>query len=305
MRAVLIDEYGPPEVLHLGELPVGEPGPGQVRVRVTAAAVNATDANTRAGLLSEWVRTPFPLVLGWDLAGLVDAAGPGVTRWRPGDAVIGLWDQLSTGVGSYAETALVDADLLAPAPTSGRLDDAAALPLSAMTAKGALDLLDLPAEATLVVTGAAGSVGGFAVQLAKHRGLAAIAVADRSDRQLAFRLGAAELVDRTTPVQTWERLADAVLHTAGPSGAIAAVRDGGRYVTVVPGSAPDPERGIQPQTYLVQPDGTALAELSRLVDRNALTLRIADVMPLARADAAHRRLEAGGLRGKLLLDPAR
>lgn len=298
MRAVVIDEYGGPEVLHVAELPEPEPGPGEVAVRVAAAAVNPVDLATRAGLLGGG--TPAsPVVLGWDLSGTVEAVGTGVTRWQVGDRVVAFTAQPATGRGTYAELVVLDEALFAPAPSAVPLVDGAALPLAAVTAAQALAALELESGASLLVVGASGAVGGFAVQLAAASGLTVSAYAAGADAETVAELGASEVLPREQPLPPASF--DAVLDTAGAKDTIVAVRDGGSYVSVV--AAPDAERGIEPRMNFVNQDGPRLAELVQLVNNGTLTLRIGGKYGLDGAVEAHERLAAGGTRGKLLLVP--
>ncbi len=204
-------------------------------------------------------------------------------------------------MGTYAEKVTLDAALIAPAPASVELAVAAALPLAACAARQALGLLGLAPGDTLLITGGVGAVGGFAVQLAAHRGLRVVAGVRARDTDLARRLGAGDILDQDTPADRLTPLADGILHTAGDTGVIAALRDGGRFVSVA--TLPSARRGITPRMSYVEQDGAAFAELSALVDAGVLTLRVADIMPLQAAAEAHTRLEAGGVRGKLLLSP--
>ncbi|MFB6894015.1 alcohol dehydrogenase catalytic domain-containing protein [Kitasatospora sp. NPDC056327] len=312
MRAVVVRRFGGPEVLELVELPVPEPGPGQVRVRVAAAAVNPVDAVTRAGVLAEaGLMAPRGTVgVGWDVAGTVEAVGPGVSGFAAGDGVIGLRDRLDVPLGTYADALVLDATALAPAPAGVPAVAAATLPLNGLTALQALDLLDLPPGATLLVTGAAGAVGGFAVQLAALRGLRVAAVADERDAEPLRGLGARWWVPRGAADLAAEVRTlvpggvDGALDTAllGVT-ALGAVRNRGSFVAVSAGAAPVGLRGIRVANVWIAADGAALAGLSALAARGALTLRVADTLPLERAADAHRRLAAGGLRGRLVLVP--
>ncbi|MFF0545592.1 NADP-dependent oxidoreductase [Nocardia thailandica] len=307
MRAVVVRTFGGPEVLDLIEVPVPEPGPGQVRIRVAAAAVNPVDLATRAGVLTEaGLMAPRAVTgIGWDVAGTVDAVGADVTGFTPGDAVIGLRDLLDRDLGGYAEYVVLDAGAVAPAPAGRTPVEAATLPLNGLTATQALDALDLAPGRTLLVTGAAGAVGGFAVELAaRHRGLRVLAVAGAADADAVRALGATWVVDRAVPDLADAARAlvpggvDAALHTAGPAlPALAAVRNRGGFVTVVGGVDPKPLRGIAVRHTWIAADGPALARLSAA----DLTLRVADTLPLDRAAEAHARLERGGLRGRLVL----
>ncbi|MFF4922610.1 NADP-dependent oxidoreductase [Kitasatospora sp. NPDC001261] len=312
MRAVVVREFGGPEVLELVEVALPRPGRGQVRVRVAAAGVNPVDAVTRSGVLAgAGLMAPRAVTgIGWDVAGTVDAVGPEVTEFSLGQRVVGLRDRLDTDLGTYAEHVVLDADALAPAPAGATLAQAATLPLNGLTALQALDLLDLPAGSTVLVTGAAGGVGGFAVELAALRGLRVVALAGQDDEPLVRDLGAEWFVPRTAPDVA------AAVRESVPGGvdgavdaallgvrALGAVRGRGAFVAVAAGSAPVPLRGIRVANVWITADGPALARLSDLAADGRLTLRVADTLPLDRAADAHHRLEAGGLRGRLLLTP--
>ncbi|MGW7444636.1 NADP-dependent oxidoreductase [Kitasatospora sp. NPDC054795] len=312
MRAVVVREFGGPEVLELVEVAPPRPGRGQVRVRVAAAGVNPVDAVTRSGALAgAGLMAPRAVTgIGWDVAGTVDAVGPGVTRFAPGQRVVGLRDLLDADLGTYADQVVLDADALAPAPAGVTLAQAATLPLNGLTALQALDLLDLPAGSTVLVTGAAGAVGGFAVELAVLRGLRVVALAGEGDERLVRALGAEWFVPRTAP-----DVAAAVRESVpgGVDGAIdaallgvralGAVRGRGAFVAVAAGSAPAALRGIRVANVWIAADGAALARLCVLAADGRLTLRVADTLPLTRAAHAHRRLEEGHLRGRLVLAP--
>ncbi|MFJ6381119.1 NADP-dependent oxidoreductase [Kitasatospora sp. NPDC092039] len=312
MRAVVVREFGGPEVLDLVEVALPQPGHGQVRVRVAAAGVNPVDAVTRSGALARaGLMAPRAVTgIGWDVAGVVDALGAGVTRFTPGQRVVGLRDLLDTDLGTYAEHVVLDADAMAPAPAGASLEQAATLPLGGLTALQALDLLDLPAGATVLVTGAAGHVGGFAVELAALRGLRVVALAGQDDEHLVRRLGAEWFVPRTHP-----DIARAVRESVpgGVDGAIdtallgvralAAVRRRGAFVAVAADAAPTPLRGIRVANVWITADGEALARLSALAGDGHLTLRVADTLTLHHAAHAHHRLETDRLRGRLVLTP--
>ncbi|MFB7471509.1 NADP-dependent oxidoreductase [Kitasatospora sp. NPDC056184] len=312
MRAVVVRRFGGPEVLELVEVPEPEPGPGQLRVRVAAAGVNPVDAVTRAGVLAQaGLMAPRETVgIGWDVAGTVERIGPGVNGFAVGDAVIGLRDRLDVPLGGYADALVLDAAALAPAPEGVPAVEAATLPLNGLTAVQALDLLDLPAGATLLVTGAAGAVGGFAVQLAARRGLRVVALADRRDAAQLRALGAEWHVPRGAADPAAEVRAlvpggvDGALDAAllGVA-ALGAVRNRGSFVAVSAGAAPLGLRGIRVAHVWVAADGAALAGLAALAARRELALRVADTLPLERAEEAHRRLARGGLRGRLVLVP--
>ncbi|MEW2528627.1 NADP-dependent oxidoreductase [Streptomyces sp. NPDC047071] len=311
MRAAVVRVPGGPEAVELTRVPVPAPGPGQVRIRVAAATVNPVDLLTRSGALVAAGRmAPRATTgLGWDVAGTVDATGPSVTALAVGDEVIGLRDLLDVSLGTYAEYVVLDATAVAPAPEGQPSAAAATLPLNGLTAWQSLAALDLPPGAPLVVTGAAGAVGGYAVELAALRGLRVLAVAGAADEGLVRGLGAEWFVPRDVP-----DLAAAV-RSAVPGGAagaldaagvglpaLAAVRGGGAFVAVA-ADAPSGLRGIRSRNHWIAADGAALGQLSALAAAGRLTLRVADTLPLARAAEAHARLAAGGLRGRLVLLP--
>ncbi|MBB5858064.1 NADP-dependent oxidoreductase [Amycolatopsis umgeniensis] len=309
MRAVVVRRFGGPEVLDFAEIPVPEPGTGQVRVKVAAAGVNPVDAATRSGFLTEAGIIPPREVLGigWDVAGTVDAVGAGVAGFAIGDAVIGLRDRPSAALGTYAEFVVLDAAAIAAAPRTVSTVEAATLPLNGLTAAQALDLLDLPPGATVLVTGAAGAVGGFAVALAKARGFRVVAVAGSADEALVRGFGAEVFIPRGDFVADRVRAqipggVDAALDTAllGLE-ALDAVASRGRFVVFAAGAAPIPLRGIRVEHVWIRADGVALADLANLVDDGVLALRVTDTVPLKDAIAAHERLAAGGLRGRLVL----
>jgi NADPH:quinone reductase len=199
MKAVIIRGYGGPDVIELADVSVPQPGTGQVRIRVQAAPVHPVDIATRAGRLAEHglMAASGNVGLGWDLAGIVDALGPGVDRFTTGDMVIGMRDLLTAPVGAQAEQVVLDTDAVAPAPRSVTPVEASTIPLNSLTAAQALDLLALQPGQWLLVTGAAGAVGGYALQLAVPRGLRTVAVAAPGDEELVRGLGADEFVART------------------------------------------------------------------------------------------------------------
>ncbi|UOZ04463.1 NADP-dependent oxidoreductase [Amycolatopsis sp. WQ 127309] len=308
MRAMVVRRFGGPEVLEPARVPAPVPGPGQVRIRVAAAAVNPVDAATRSGLLTEAGIIPprDVLGLGWDVAGEVDVVGAGA-GFRVGDAVIGLRDRLATPLGAYAEQIVLDAAAVAPAPAGVSPAEAATLPLNALTAAQALDLAGT--TGTLLVTGAAGAVGGYAVALAHARKLRVVAVAGTADEAQVRAFGADEFVPRGPALGDRVRAlvpggVDAVLDTALLGlDALDAVRGGGEFVAFAAGAAPIPLRGVRVRGVWIRADGPRLAELARLAAEGVLPLRVADVLPLADARSAHERLAAGGLRGRLVLTP--
>jgi NADPH:quinone reductase-like Zn-dependent oxidoreductase len=308
MRAVGFSAFGGPEVLDVLELPDPEPGPGEIRVRVAAATVNPADLLLREGLTSANMTASARYVPGLELAGTVDAVGAGAD-WRVGDSVVVHTTFIPHGRGAMAELVVVHSDCAARMPRVATPVEAATLPMNGLTALRALDVMALPAGATLAVTGAAGAVGGFAVELAAAAGLHVVAVAGASDEELVRALGATAFVARGDDLAN--RIRAEV--RGGVDGAIdaalvgapllAAVRDGGQFVAVRPG-APEPERGIEVTLISVRDYLRArdkLEGLVQLVDDGHLTLRVAETFPPERAGDAHRKLSAGGVRGRLVV----
>jgi NADPH:quinone reductase-like Zn-dependent oxidoreductase len=309
MKAVIIRGYGGPDVIELADVPVPQPGPGQVRIRVHASPVHPVDIATRAGLLAEHglMAADGDVGLGWDLAGVVDAVGPGANRFRVGDAVIGMRDLLTAPVGAQAEMVVLDTDAVAPAPRGMTPVEASTIPLNSLTADQALDLLALEPGQWLLVTGAAGALGGFALELAALRGLRTVAVAAPGDEKLVRGLGADEFVARTRGLgAAVRRVVPAGVHGALDAGlagmpALDAVRDKGAFVAVAAGAAPVPLRGTRVHNVWIHTDGPRLAELAALAEAGQLTARVAATLPLAEVATAHERVTAGGLRGRIVL----
>ncbi|GAA2294570.1 NADP-dependent oxidoreductase [Nonomuraea roseoviolacea subsp. roseoviolacea] len=311
MRAVVIRGFGGPEVLEVADVPVPSAGEGQVRIRVEAAAVNPVDLATRSGALTEAGLLPARdlIGIGWDVAGTVEETGPGVAGLAVGDRVVGLSDRLDVPYGTHADQVVLDADAVTRAPSGVGAVEAATLPLNGLTAVQALDRLGLRPGETLLVTGAAGAVGGYAVQLAVARGLRVVAVAGAADEALVRELGAELFVPRTARLgEAVRALVPGGVHgalDAAVTGAAAldAVRNGGSFAAVVAGGAPLPLRGTRVFTHWISADGARLADLVTLVEQGKLTLRVAATLPLEEVAEAHRRLAKGGLRGRLVLVP--
>jgi NADPH:quinone reductase len=274
--------------------------------------VNPVDAATRQGLMNVArpgvIRDRDHVGIGWDVAGTVDAAGPGVTPFAAGDRVIGLRDRFDQALGTHAEQVVLDAADVAPAPEGVDSAAASTLPLNGLTAVQALDLLGLAAGQTILVTGAAGGLGGFGVELAAMRGLRVIAAAGDDDEKLVRELGAAEFVPRSADLAVAVRdLVPGGVDAAFDAAvlgypALDAVRAGGLFAAFI-GPGPVPLRGIRVVPVSIHADGAALTALSALAAAGKLALRVASTYPLADAAAAHERLQAGGIRGRLVLLP--
>jgi NADPH2:quinone reductase len=312
MRAVVIDRFGGPEVLTLRDLPVPEPGPGQVRVAVHAAGTNPVDAfNCNDGT---WARIRPPAVLGYDAAGVVDALGPGVTDLAVGDEVFYMAGLFEQAMGTYAEYHVVDAGIVARKPRGLSHAQAAAIPLAGSTAYQvvARRLAVQPGEWVLI-HGAAGGVGSFAVQIAAARGARVIGVASAHHHDFLRTLGAVACVDyHTQDVVVAARDAadgpiDVIADFVGGDAllrGLPAVRPFGRAATIVGVSgdlSPACDANLTLHCVLVLPDREGLEALSDLVERGLLRPVVDMVLPLDEAARAHRRLDSGHGRGKVVL----
>ncbi|WP_062980960.1 NADP-dependent oxidoreductase [Nocardia anaemiae] len=310
MRAVVVRRPGPEAVAEIIEVSVPEPGPGTVRVKVAAATVNPVDLMVRNGVGG----TPFAAPrdqwgIGWDVAGVIDAIGAGVDEFTVGQAVIGISDRLDVSLAAQADYIVLEAQNLAPAPTSVPAQAAATIPLNGLTAVQALAALELTPADSLLITGAAGAVGGYAVELAAAQGVRVIASASAADEAIVRALGATDFIPREADLPDAVRAlvpggADAALDAAalGPE-TLAAVRARGRFVSISVPATPIPLRGTEVTIVLVHADRPQLDELVALVDKGQLTLRVAETYPLDQVATAQRRLAAGGLRGRLVLVP--
>ena len=313
MRAVTFSTLGGPEVLKVSELPEPQPGPGEVRIRVAAATVNPTDISFRSGrqlsvaqLAEMDVRPPY--IPGMELAGVVDAVGEG-TSWRAGDRVMAIVNPRRPGGGAQAELVVVPAASVARVPDGTSLEAAATLPMNGLTVRLALDKLALKPGQTLGVTGAAGAVGGYAVELGVSEGLRVIAMARPEDEALVKRFGADTFIPggdmailriyEAVPGGVDGLIDAAVLDAA----ALPAIRDGGKLATVR-GFAGPSERGITVEPVRVTSylhNHEALERLGHLVAKGRLTLRVAETFPPERAADAQRKMDAGGTRGRLVI----
>lgn len=310
MRAVGLFTHGGPEVLQVVDLPELHAGPGQVRIRVHAATVNPTDVGARNGSRADQQKAdPPPYVPGMEAAGIIDEVGSLVPdRLKLGDAVMAIVVPKGSH-GAYREQIVLDASSVVRAPAGTTHAEACTLPMNGLTARQSLDLLGLAPGRVIAVTGAAGAYGGYVCQLAKAEGLRVIADASEQDEKLVARLGADIIVRRGNDVasrirghvpQGVDGLADgAVLNAL----VIPAVRDGGAF-TSVRGFRGIEQRGIRFTTTSVRSyaqEWEKLDQLRQLVEAGTITLRVAEVYPPERAQDAHRRLEAGGTRGRLVI----
>src|SRR4051794_35428620 len=309
MRAAGVTEFGGPEALHIVDVPAEPLGPGQVRLRVAAATVNPTDTHARSGAYADRdpIKTP-PWVPGMDVAGEVVELGEGVDHLAVGDAVMGIVVPFGPH-GGYRQDKVLPANSVVRAPKGADAVAASTLPMNGLTARFALDLMGLRPGQVLAVTGAAGGFGGYVVQLAKADGLTVVADASESDEQLVRDLGADVVVRRGDDVadRIREQFPDGVDGLADGSVqdalVLPAVRDGGAVATVR-GYRGDGSRDLRVFPTLVRrvaQDRAALDRLRQQAEDGVVTRGAAQTFPAEKAADAHRRLEGGGIRGRLVL----
>jgi NADPH:quinone reductase-like Zn-dependent oxidoreductase len=305
-----VTEFGGPEALHVMDVPAEPLGEGQVRLRVGAATVNPTDTHARNGDYAQRdpVKEP-PFVPGMDVAGVLAEIGPGVsTDLSVGERVMGI--VVPTGAhGGYREDLVLPVGSVARVPAGVGDVEAATLPMNGLTARLALDSMALRPGQVLAVTGAAGAFGGYVVQLAKAEGLTVVADAAEADEQLVRDLGADVVVRRGDDVagRIREQYPDGVDGLADGSvqdaAVLPAVRDGGAVATVR-GYRGDGQRDLRVFPVMVRryaEEAGKLDGLREAVEKGVVTLRVAATFPAEEAAEAHRRLEAGGVRGRLVL----
>ncbi|RSM38847.1 NADP-dependent oxidoreductase [Amycolatopsis balhimycina DSM 5908] len=312
MKAVRFHEYGGPGVLRYEDVEQPVPGAGQVRIRVAATSFNSVDGNIRGGFMQGPIPVVLPHTPGIDVAGTVDALGEGVDGLEVGDEVIGFLPMDKPGAA--AEYVLAPAEVLTTAPKSVPLSDAAALPLVGLTAYQALfDHAKLTAGQRVLINGAGGAVGGYAVQLAKGAGAHVIATASPRSGEAVKSAGADEVIDHTTSGVTAAvtEQVDVVLNLApvdpADLGALATlVRPGGVVVnTTVWMPAPaDEDRGVRGVNLFVRSDAGQLAQLVALVDSGELRVDVAERVPMPELPALHARAADGAVHGKVVVVPA-
>ena len=306
MKAVRIHNYGGPEVLKYEAARRPQPGKGEVLIRVHATSVNPIDWKVRAGYMKDFIPHSFPLILGWDVSGVIEEVGAGVSQFKKGDEVYSLPDH--TRDGAYAQYIVVRESEVALKPKALHHVRAAAVPLATLTAWQALfDTAQLQPGQRVLIQGAAGGVGHFAVQLAKWKGAYVIGTASAKNHEMLCELGADELIDYTTErFEDVARNIDVVLDTIGgdtQERSWQVLKKGGALVSLVqsPSENKAKQHGVRGIRLGTRPNGQELAAIAKIIDAGTLAPVIDRILPLSEARRAHELSQTGHVRGKIVL----
>jgi NADPH:quinone reductase-like Zn-dependent oxidoreductase len=306
MKATALQQYGGPEVLKLQELPRPDPKDEEALVRVIAAGVNPVDAYVRQGSLSVRGLNKLPMIIGYDIAGVVDKTGTRVTKFKPGDAIYAYLPIMRGG--GYADFAIAKEGEMALKPKNIDFEKAAAVPLAATTAWQALiDEARIDKGQTVLIHGGSGGVGHFAIQIAKARGAKVIATASTANQDLLKQLGVDQPIDyATTKFQDVVKDVDVVLNCVRADtlpASYGVVKNGGVIVSIT--GDPDPaeceKRALRCSGVMAHPDANVLDELRKLIEANKITPIVSQTFPLADAAKAHQQIETRHTRGKIVL----
>jgi NADPH:quinone reductase-like Zn-dependent oxidoreductase len=303
MQAILVHNYGGPEQLKLEQVQRPEPQAGEVLVRVYAAGVNQVDWKIRQGWMKDFRPMQFPYIPGVDLAGVVEKLGPGVSAFQQGQAVFG-----QSAKGAYAEYTTASVETLALKPKTLNFDEAAAIPVGATTAwQGLFDHGELQAGQRVLIQGAAGGVGMFAVQFARWKGAHVIGTTSTSNVDFVRSLGAETVIDYTsTPVLKAVHDVDLVLDTVGAKtleSSLQALKRGGTLVTIA-GQPPEEkvrERGVRVASFAARVSRELLQTFAQLIDEGQVKVFVGARFPLRDAQRAHELSESGHGRGRIVL----
>ena len=301
MRAIRIHDYGGPEALVLEQAPCPEPQSGEVLVRILAAGVNPADWKMRLGMYKAFMPFTFPWTPGLDGAGIVEAVGANVTGWRSGQAVYGRIQ------GSYAEYAKAPASDVQPKPDILTFEQAASVPVGALTAwQAVIEIAEVQSGQRILVHGAAGGVGNYAVQFAKMRGAHVLGTASASNLDFIRSLGAEEAIDyNAAPFETVVRDLDVVIDTVGgdlPERSLRVIRRGGLLVSAAARMAPDfgKDQGVR-TPELGRPGPEKLAQINQLLESKQIRPAVGKVFALSEAKQAHELSQTGHGRGRIIL----
>ena len=306
MKAIVIHEYGGPEVLKYEDVPQPKPKQDQLLIRVIAAGVNPVDGMIRSGMFDREGHRAFPVILGGDISGVVEKVGNKITKFKSGDPVFA-YASLDNS-GGYAQYALVMEREAAPKPKSLTYVEAAAVPIVALTAWQALiDTAKLKTGQTVLVHGGSGGVGSFAIQIAKAHGAKVIATASTANQELLKQLGADVTIDYTK--QNFEDIAkdvDVVLDSIGKdtlARSYGVVKKGGIIVSLV--ARPDPaeleKHNIRGEALSVDPNSDELTAIGKLIDEKKINVIVSQTFPLSEARKAQEQVATGHTRGKIVL----
>jgi len=311
MKAIRIHNYGGPEVLQFEDAPRPTPGSGELLIRVHAASVNPIDWKVRAGYMKDYIPLPLPFIPGWDVSGVVEAMGAGVTKFKKGDEVYARPDVAAHGYGAYAEYVVVKETETAFKPKSIDHVHAAAIPVGAVTAWRALfDTAGLKKDQKVLIHGAAGGVGSFAVQLAKWKGAHVIGTASARNQAFLRELGVDEPIDYAkTRFEDFVHDVDVVLDPIGgdtQKRSWKTLKKGGILVSIVgpPSAEEAAKHGVRSAFLSAQGGSSLLAELAKLTDSGNIKPIVETVLPLSEARHAHELNETGHARGKTVLKVA-
>lgn len=302
MKAVRIHEFGGPEVLKYEDVPKPQPGPGEIRIRIIAAGVNPMDWKIRKGLIGE---VPLPMIMGLDVAGVVDSLGQGGVFFQPEEEVFA---KVSIGDGGYAEYTVVNSTQAAKKPGSTGFIESAAIPTAGLAAWQALfDIAGLKKGQSVLIHGAAGGVGTFAVQFARWKGAFVVATASGTNIEFLKSIGANVVINYTN--QRFEDIVcnmDVVLDTVGGDTferSWGVLKPGGFLVSTV-ASIPEgaaEEHRVRAQTLMTRADGKELAQIAEIIDEMQVKPVVTTILPLSDAQKAHEMSETRHMRGKIVL----
>lgn len=306
MKAVRVHAYGGPEALRYEDAPRPRPGEGQLLVRAHAAGVNPVDVIICAGKMQDLLHHTLPMTPGWDVSGVVEEVGPGVTRFKPGDAVYSFLDAHRNG--AYAEYVILEEKEAAPKPTSLDHVKAAAVPLGALTAwQGLVEHAALKKGQTVLIHGAAGGVGTMAVQIAKVQGARVIATGSARNIDYLKSLGADEVIDyQAKRFEDVVKDIDAVFDLVGDDTlerSWKVLKKGGILVSIR--AEPSKEKaqalGVRSAVFYTRPDAQQLGEIGRLIDAGRIQVTVTDIIPLQEAQRAFAQIATRHTRGKVVL----
>lgn len=304
MKVAQFSQYGAPDVLHIADAPMPEPGAGEARIHIRAAGVNPADPKWRQGMFDSFAPVPMPHVVGYDVAGTVDALGPDVSGLAVGDRVFGMLNHMTKG--GYAEYALSPADMLVPVPASLDFAAVAALPTAALTGVQMVEEHAKPSAGQLVlITGATGAVGRFALYAALEAGAKVVAAVRASQADEARELGAQDVIELGKADWTGQPFDHVIDTVGGPAVALLCrnLAPGGTIITAATTPIDPAGLAVEPQFIAVHNDPARLAQLAAAIADGKVSAPVAKRLPLDQAAEAHRLVEAGGLGGKVVLEP--